>query len=107
MHLNRPEAGMLPWKGLFFKFEDGAEFKESGVLIPEMQCIGHSVNFVVFKEGSGTPYFLTNLSDLATHFGWNRQELYHHRERVGKNVPFKGYLIRDIESFDNSSLLDK
>ena len=89
---------MLPWNGYYFRYTEGPALPDVEYLIPEASPLGAKIGFLVYKENDKKPYLLTNLSDLCTYYGWNRVELYHHRERVGKDIPFKGLTIIDIEN---------
>lgn len=105
-HVNTYYAGMLPWKGYYLKLDNGDSFPEVEYLIPEQDALGKVINFIVYKDGDNKPYLLTNLVDFCQHFGFKPHDIYHHRERVGREIPFNGFLIVDVSNIEISKLTD-
>lgn len=104
-HVNTYYAGMLPWEGYYLKLDDGNDFPEVEYLIPEQNALGRIINFVVYKEGVKVPYLLTNLVDFCQHYGFKPNDIYHHRERVGREIPYNGFLIIDVSNINISKLM--
>lgn len=101
-HLNGYYAGMLPWQGFYFQYDTATPFPNVRFLLPSVDVIGRTINFIVYKENDKTPYLLTNLKDLSDYFSFNPVDIYHHRERVGRDIPFNGLLITDVSNIDIS-----
>lgn len=109
-HLTTYFAGMLPWNGFYFKYDDGTSFPEIEYLLPDASVIGRTIRWIVLREDTGKKYPLTTISDFSSYFKIDAIDIYHHFERVGADIPFNGFKFTDISNItirDALSLLQE
>lgn len=97
-HLTSIFTGALPWKGFYFKFDDGLDFPDINYPIPNASVIGRSIRWIILNVNEDKYYPLTTLADFCNYFNYESRDIYHHLERVGREIPFNNYIFIDVSA---------